>query len=96
MRGAGQESWTPLQQAAQWLSTVPARAANLVSQFAVGPRRVACGIPLLHQHECIVVTEQEAANEPALRPECGGVAVLTRNGGREGRQVPPCPLDDVC
>src|SRR2546425_11275799 len=84
-------SLRPLEQAAEGLSPVPTCTADLVREFTVGPRRGACGIPLLHQHERIVVTEQEAAHEPAAGAKCGGVAVLTCNGGGGGGQGPPRP-----
>ena len=80
----------PLQQAADGLTAVAASAADLLAELALGPRRLAAGVPLDEHGECLVVFQRKAADDAAAGAECVEVAVVTRDCRRDLRQIGPC------
>ena len=65
-----------LQQAADGLATVATGAPDLLKEFALGPRRLAAGVPLCEQGERLIVVEGETADDAAARLEGVEVAVV--------------------
>src|SRR3990170_2248064 len=93
-RARSRENWfeassVRLQETANGFASIPARASQLVSELALGPRRFTADIPIGEQGEGLCVREREATHEPAADPKRVEIAVLPGSGSRERGQVPP-------
>ena len=84
-----------LKKPTDWFVAVPRSASELVDQLGRGPRRLTALVPFRQHGEGLFVVEREASRQPAADAERMNVAMLPRNGGRHGRQIPSCPLNYV-